>query len=294
MNRIAYPLATSLLFSGSYVAGKYTTLDLGPLTTTAARYVVALAFLLTLGLHQGRDGFRIRRRDLGAFALLGLSGIVGYHYFFFMSLRYTEVANTAIINALSPVVTGLAAAAFIGERLSARNITGVVLACAGVILLLTRAKLSALSGLAVNVGDLYMLMAVVCWTVYALIVKTLIDRYSGFTLTFYATTFGVAALVFIVPVEDPVSQLREISAQSVFSILYMGIGGSGAGYLLYNLSIRELGPTRTASLVYSLVAILVAILAFMIFGESITVVMVASTGMVLVALHLMLAQRQPA
>ena len=48
MNRVLLPLMTSVLFSGSYIAGKYTTLDLGPLTTTALRYLVALARRLGL------------------------------------------------------------------------------------------------------------------------------------------------------------------------------------------------------------------------------------------------------
>lgn len=292
MSRILYPLGASLFFSGSYVAGKYTTLDLEPLTTTFLRYAVAGLFLLLLGLHRGRASFRVRRRDLGALALLGLSGIVGYHYFFFLSLRFTDVANTAIINALSPVVTGIAAAIVIGERLSARNALGVMLACAGVIVLLTGGEIRALPGIELNKGDLCMLLAVACWAAYALIVKRLVERYSSFTLTFYATAFGVAALVFLVPAEDPLSQLARISTVSVVSILYMGIAGSGIGYLLYNMSIRDLGPTRTASVVYSLVAVMVAALALAFFGQPITVVMAASAALVLVALQFTLARER--
>lgn len=293
MSRILYPLATSLLFSGSYVAGKYTTEDLGPLTTTLLRYAVALAFLLVLGLYHGRAGFRVRRQDLGGLLLLGLTGVVGYHYFFFLSLRYTEVANTAIINALSPVVTGLAAAAFIGERLSARNMLGVVLACAGVMILLSDGKLNLLAGIGMNKGDLFMLLAVGCWTIYTLMVKRLVACYSGFTLTFYATAFGLAVLIPIVPLEDPASQLAGISTTSAVSILYMGIAGSGFGYLLYTLSIRELGPTRTTSFVYSMVALFVAVAASVFFDEPITAIMAASALLVLVSLQLMLARRQP-
>ena len=121
---------TSVLFSGSYIAGKYTTLDLGPLTTTLLRYVVALLFLSSLLLHYKRSALVLRSRDIAPALLLGLFGIVGYHYFFFLSLRYTEVANTAIINALSPVLTGVAAALLIKERLSRANYAGLVIAFA--------------------------------------------------------------------------------------------------------------------------------------------------------------------
>jgi len=33
----------------------------------------------------------------------------------------------------------------------------------------------------------------------------------------------------------------------------MGVYGSGLGYLLYNLSIREIAPARTSSFVYRII-----------------------------------------
>ena len=120
MTRLIYPLATGVLFSGSYLAGKYTTLDLGPLTTTLLRYAVALVFLLLLIPRCEPGELRLRRADLGWLLVLSLAGVIGYHYFFFSSLRHTLVANTALINALSPIMTGAAAAVFLGERLAKR------------------------------------------------------------------------------------------------------------------------------------------------------------------------------
>ena len=289
MNRVLLPLMTSALFSGSYIAGKYTTLDLGPLTTTLLRYAIALAFLSALLLHYKRDALYLRRGDIFPALLLGLFGIVGYHYFFFLSLRYTEVANTAIINALSPVLTSMAAALVIKERLGRRNYVGVVVAFLGVLLLLSRGNIDTILAVGFNKGDLLMLLSVVSWMIYALLVRTMVDRYSGFTLTFYATLFGVLMLLLLTPAESPLETVRGISRASLLSVLYMGICGSGLGYLLYNMSIREIGPTRTSSFVYSVIPVIVAGLAWLFFQQPITPIMVASMALILVGLHLMLA-----
>ena len=50
--KVLLPLLTSLLFAGSFVAGKYTTVELGPLTTSLLRYVIALTvpMLARMGL----------------------------------------------------------------------------------------------------------------------------------------------------------------------------------------------------------------------------------------------------
>jgi drug/metabolite transporter (DMT)-like permease len=289
MNRVLFPLMTSVLFSGSYIAGKYTTVDLGPLTTTLLRYLIALIFLSGLLFHYKSSALKLRRRDIVPALILGLTGIVGYHYFFFLSLRYTEVANTAIINALSPVLTSVAAALFIHERLSRKNYVGVIIAFLGVLVLLSRGDIDAVLAVRFNKGDLLMCLSVVSWMVYALLIRTMVDRYSGFTLTYYATLFGVVLLLFLTPSEGPLSQIREISRASLLSVLYMGICGSGLGYLLYNLSIREIGPTRTSSFVYSVIPLIVAVLALMFFQQPITPIMVASMVLILIGLRLMLA-----
>ena len=289
MKRVLLPLMTSVLFSGSYIAGKYTTLDLGPLTTTLLRYLVALTFLSSLLVHYKLRALVLRRRDIAPALLLGLFGIVGYHYFFFLSLRYTEVANTAIINAMSPIVTSVAAAFLIKERLSRGNYAGLVVAFIGVLILLCDGNLDVILAVRFNKGDLLMLLSVVSWVVYALLIRSMLDRYSGFTLTFYATLFGVLMLLFLAPQEAPLGDIQTISRESLLSILYMGIFASGLGYLLYNLSIREIGATRTSSFVYSVIPLVVAVLAWLFFQQSITPAMVVSMALILIGLHLMLA-----
>lgn len=43
--KVLLPILTSFLFAGSFVAGKYTTVELGPLTTSLLRYVIAMGVL---------------------------------------------------------------------------------------------------------------------------------------------------------------------------------------------------------------------------------------------------------
>lgn len=288
MRVLILPLATSILFAGSFVAGKFTTMDLGPLTASLCRYVIALIFLSALIGHYKLSALKVAYRDLARLGLLGLSGIAGYHYFFFLSLRYTDVANTAIINASSPVLTGFAASLLLGERLNWRNYLGIGLTVIGVMVLLIRADPNRLADWQFNTGDFLMLMAVLCWVVYALLLKTLVARYSSFTLTWYAVLGGVIILSLLGLVEQPLVQIAAMSAASLYSIVYMGLFASGVGYLLYTYSVASIGPTRTSGAVYGLVPIFVAVLAWLFFEEPITMPMVFSMLLVLTGLGLIL------
>ncbi len=289
------PMLTGLLFAGSFIAGKYTTVELGPLTTSLLRYVIALGVLGLFICRSDRPtkSLTVACSDWGAMVLLGLFGVVGYHYFFFTSLRYTATANTAIINAFNPVLTGIMAALFIGERLTRRQYAGIVVALLGVLTLLTRGQITTLLTLQLNRGDGLMLCAVLCWVVYSLIIKQLSQRYSGLTITFYAAVAGVGQLLVLASLERWWQHLATLSLPSLLSILYMGVAASGIAYLLFNLSIQRVGPTRTASVVYSLVPIFVAALAWLFFREPLTVPMVASMGLILLGVNVVLSKPKP-
>lgn len=290
MKNARFALLTSLLFSGSYIAAKYTTSDLGPITTSLLRYTVALAFLVIILIHHKKTTLKISGKDIPKLILLGLSGIVGYHYFFLVSLRYTEVANTAIINATSPILTGIMAGIFLREKLTPRNYLGIIVAFIGVLLLLSRGHIQNILMLRINIGDAIMLLATLSWVVYALIVKTLLPKYSGFTLAFYASLFGVLVLAALSVGEKPWFQIQSISTASALGVLYMGIFASGLGYLCYNLSIQKIGPTRTSSFVYSFVPVLVAALAFVFFNQPVTLIMAVSLVIIIIGLFSVLHQ----
>ncbi len=286
---IFLPPITGLTFAGSFVAGKYAIFDMPPLTITLLRYIIALISLGLLLPYYKLQALKVNNRDLPKLALLGLLGVIGYHFFFFSSLNYTAVANTAIINATSPVITGFLASIFIRERLSGINYTGILIALVGVLILLTGGKIENLTGLNFNFGDILMLCAVVSWAIYALIVKTLMIKYSGYNVTFYGALFGVLILAVITPIFEGVNpHIGEIGPTAVYSILYMGIIASGVGYFLYNQSVHEIGPTRTSSYVYSTVPVFVAVLAFLFFAEPITLLILLSILLIITGLHLVL------
>lgn len=289
-------ILTSLLFAGSFIAGKYTTDEMGPLLITLLRYVIASAFLQLLVWQRGDIGQRIDKASLAdkiCLFLLGTFGVVGYHFFFFSSLRYTAVANSAIINAFNPVVTGFLAAVVLKETLALRNYLGGAIAIIGVLVLLTNGNLSALLQLQFNAGDLLMLCAVLCWACYSILLRHLGRRYSGLAMSYYGALFGVAQLLVLVLPELAQTGWPSLSWQSVLGILYMGIGASGIGYLLFTLSTQRIGPTKSTSIVYSGVPVWVALLAWLFFAEPVTPWMIVSMGLILLGLRTVLQPVRP-
>ena len=282
---------TSLLFAGSFVAGKYTTDEMSPLLITLLRYIIASLFLQGLVTYQGGFSPRMSKAsmaDKGCLFLLGTFGVVGYHFFFFSSLRYTAVANSAIINAFNPVITGFFAALLLKEKLAVRNYVGGAIAILGVLILLTNGHLTSLLQLQFNQGDLLMLCAVVCWASYSILLRHLGKRYSGLAMSYYGALFGVLQLCLLVIPELLQTGLPSLSVASMLGILYMGVGASGIGYLLFTISTQRIGPTKSTSIVYSGVPVWVALLAWLFFQQPVTPWMIVSMCLILLGLKTVL------
>ena len=283
-------LTTAAIFASSTIAGKFASETLDPRSILLVRSLLALMFLATLAAQQGTAVFKISLRHVLPIALLGASGIVGYVYFFLLSLDYTALSNTAIISSLSPVITAVAAAILIGERLSARSYFGVLVSLGGVLLLLSRGNWNVIAGVQFNYGDCLMLLAVGCSVFYGLVAKILSGLYPAITLTLYMTVAAVLILVVIVDWRK-LATVRILAYDVWLALFFMGVVSSGIGYMLYNVTVKVIGPTRTSCSVYSATPVLVIILAYWIFSEAITVVSGLSAALVSLGLYLTLYQR---
>jgi len=276
---------TSLLFSGSYIAGRYATQSIEPLLATLIRHMIAGVFL-QLVVWQRPNGLNLEalskasRRDWLCLFLTGTFGVVGHHFFFLSSLRHTSMANSAIISASTPVVTGLFAAAFSKEKLSLQNYSGGMMALIGILVLLAKGDLSNLLQLQFNRGDLMMVGAVVCWASYSVLIRHLSSRYSSLMLSYCSVLFGTLQLLMAAPWITS----GTVSWPAILGLLYMGIAVSGMGCLLFTLSVRCVGPTKSNSIVYGSLPLCVAWLAWLFFSEPITPWMILSMGLVTVGL----------
>jgi drug/metabolite transporter (DMT)-like permease len=96
----------------------------------------------------------------------------GYHVLFFTALKYTTAINSSIIAATTPMVTTLLAFVFLRTGLGRKQIFGVLLSFAGVVLTITGADFDVLKQFEFNVGDLWMLAAVAAWAAYGVFSKS--------------------------------------------------------------------------------------------------------------------------
>ncbi|WP_448188348.1 DMT family transporter [Azospirillum sp. sgz301742] len=199
---------------------------------------------------------------LGALGM-GICGAVVY-----MGLQQTGATNAGLIYATSPVLILAISALALGEPVTPRQVAGIALALAGVLVILTRGELDALLGFAFDRGDLLVLAGAVSWAVY-----TVLLRRTGGTPLPVVTQFAANALSGVA-VLAPFYAWETLSGHPVVPTVEtaLRIGGvalvsSVLAFLAYQKTIAMLGPARAGTALY-VSPVWVALLAWVMLGEA--------------------------
>jgi drug/metabolite transporter (DMT)-like permease len=158
-----------LMWAGNAVIGRLMVDHSPPLMLNFMRWCGALLLLLPLGWHAfatpaRRAEVKQRWRHL---ALLGLLGVGMYNAMQYMALVTSTPLNVTLIAASQPLWMMLVGALFYRVRPGPRDLMAAALSLAGVVVVLTRGQPSALLQLHLVPGDLLLLVAIVCWSIYS-------------------------------------------------------------------------------------------------------------------------------
>ena len=158
-----------LMWAGNSVIGRLMVDHTPPLMLNFLRWGGALLLLLPLGWHAFATPQR--RAELkqrwGHLAMLGLFGVAMYNAMQYMALVTSTPLNVTLIAASQPLWMMLVGALFYRVRPGPRDLVAAALSLAGVVLVLTRGNPSAVLQFHFVRGDLLVLVAVVCWSIYS-------------------------------------------------------------------------------------------------------------------------------
>jgi len=280
-------LLLTVLLWGSYPAmAKLALRDIPPVMLVTLRAAIASAFLVVLLARAGAGAIReVTPGALGSFGVLALTGIVGSTQLTYLSLYYTTAANVVLLQVATPVMVALGARVYLGERLTRRQWLGVALSAAGVLLIITRGRLSNLRPGQLQIGDLINLAAMVGWSAYTVYGKRVLATYSPALATTAAYVLGTAALIPIALVTAPLFPAPRLGSAVVWLVvLYQALLGAVAHVWWYR-AVDVIGPSLSAVFL-NLQPVVGLALAAVLLGEGIGVWQVAGGLLVLLGVVL--------
>jgi drug/metabolite transporter (DMT)-like permease len=220
-----------------------------PFHLTAIRYLLAAAgFLALLWLFEGRRALRTQGRGLELWAF-GTAGIAGFNLFAFVGLEHTTPEHAALIVATSPLMALLADAA-LARRAPRRSTLGfVLLALAGVLMVIGKGDPMAVLDGGVNAGDLLVFLGAASFVVYTFGARRFTDL-SSLRYTAMTATGGTITVLAVTQAATLAGWLTAPSTGDVAAIwwqlAYVVVIGALLAVLSWNEGVKRLGAPNAA------------------------------------------------
>ena len=257
--------AAAVLFGASVVAVRVAVRDVPPVSLAVLRFGLGGLLLAGILLVVAPRSLRTRWERLPRFGLLGLVLFVLFPLTFNVGLRYTEASRGAVMLATMPIWSALLGRV-VGERLTRLQVVGVALSVVGIGVAFVEPG-RAVGGDAMRlVGDALLLLTGLLGAVYGLLAKRVLAVDSPATVTTWAMLFGAVLLLPVAIVEGLVPAIGRLDGQLLGIVVFLGVLGGAAAFLLWTWALSRLTPTQVAVYV-NLNPIVAALLGVVLLGE---------------------------
>jgi drug/metabolite transporter (DMT)-like permease len=246
--------------------------ELAPLPLLTLRQLLAAAVLLPWAVPALR---RIDARDLPRFIVAGLLGMVGYNLPVTVGLQWLPASSAGLLLATEPVWVLVIGLVFLGERAGPRVLAGTGVALAGVAVIAGPAALSPASGTRAVAGAALVLLATLAFGGYMVVLRPLSQKYGPVSATATSSVAGALPYLALAGTAWP----PRLSPPAGAELLFLALGSTVAGMLLWNLAVVR-GGAGISRLLY--LEPVVSVLGAMVFlGERVTAAVLAGGVLVI-------------
>lgn len=211
-----------------------------------------------------KDGLRL--------ALLGLLGVTAVALCFHRSLMLTSSMIGGAIFSINPAVVALLFIIFRVEKLKLPLVFGIFLGIVCIYVTNIGAQAHKPEFPQYFTGNMFMVGAVLAWSLYFLLVRNYIRKYSGLIVSSIMVVGGSIGLLLFAPFSSALGWGSSLSSIGTLSLtgwilaLYLGVVTVGLGYYWLYTGLSKTGVTN-GMMVFFIKPALVALLAHFLQGQ---------------------------
>ncbi|WP_337957541.1 DMT family transporter [Lentibacter algarum] len=236
------------LVAGSFSFGALIGDQLSPLVVTAFRFVLTAALLGALAwpaVRRGDWSFQTPWR----YVVLGASPAL-YFMLMFEALKTAAPVSLAVLFTLTPLVTGMFGYVLLGQNVSRRVLLALLIGGLGAVWVIFRGDLAQLLAFHIGRGELIFLIGMVCYALYAPLVRKLKRDEPQVVFTF-AITLGALLVTLPFALRDlVVTEYRAVPMQVWLVVGYLAVFASAATFSLIQLATLRLPSVKVMAHTY--------------------------------------------
>ncbi len=276
--------AVVLVWGANFGIVKSAYQDLPPILFAALRFT-ASGILLLIVTFWKEKGVRVRKEDLGKVVIVGVFGLGLYQILWSLGLNLTSASNSALILSTQPLLGALYVDLIEKESVGKRQYWNMLLALAGVVLVILKPTAKLHFSLNTISGDLLTLMASFCSAIFfSAWSKPLLKIYSPLRLMSYCMIVSSFVLWVAHLFSTQHVAWNQIGEKAWWSMGYAVVFSGMVGHVFWYKGIERIGVTKT--LVYTYFIPLCAVLVnYFFMGEKIYSQQILGGVLILLGVH---------
>lgn len=270
---------TALFWGGNAIAGRLAVGEISPMALTAMRWVIVVAVMLPLTAKQLLAGWPVLKEKWLITVLMGIFGFTAFNGLFYVAAHHTSAVNLTIFQGSIPVLVLIGMVLLFGVRVVPLQVLGMIVTLLGVVLVSVKGSFEILRSLALNIGDVWTLIACVFYAGYTLALRR---RPAVSGLVFF-TALAIVAFLSSLPLlafEVATGTVQWPTLKGWIVLLYVGLLPSLVAQIFFIRGVELIGPAR-AGLFVNLVPVFGALLAVVLLGEPFAFYHALGLGLVL-------------
>jgi drug/metabolite transporter (DMT)-like permease len=282
MRKGIFPLvAAAFVWSWPNVMIRMLRTDFDVFTQSFFRYVAASVFLFAVGLIFARRRLLDGASNLKMLLIPAL--IMAVHQMFFTAgIFMTSAIVSSLMGRLNAIIIPVLSCIFyederrvVGNRNFLMGAFLAFLGVGGVILGRGAAKVDGF-----NLGTVFVIIGTLGWSVYAVYIKKVVRSIDPLAIIAFVSLLSVLFFLPVVLIFGDIGRIAYVSTGKRMVLFGSGILGVGIGNVFYYHAVKHVG-TSISSIFFLLLPLSVGVIAFLVLGETLTVVQIVS-GIVLV------------
>ena len=238
-----------------------------PISLNFWRWTIALVVLLPFGLRAVAGKGALIRQNWPILALLALLSVPLFQTMVYQGLRTTTTINAVLMNSSAPAFTIAWAWLIDRERATARQVAGMLISLAGIVVIMTSGEPARLIELELHSGDAWIIAAIPAWALYSVLLKRRPAALGGVAFLFVITLMGVAMLAPFFIAHAAIVPPRAPSPEAALAVVYVGVAASVVAFIFWNRGVQIVGA-NAAGFTLHLLPAFGALLAIIFLGEA--------------------------
>ncbi|MEP2025376.1 MAG: DMT family transporter [Reichenbachiella sp.] len=217
---LVFACLTALLWGFLAIALKVAVTEIDPITVSWFRFTSASILIFGFIRFKNPKEFSALKK-FPWLALLAAAGLSLNYVGYITGIQLTGPTNSQIIIQSAPLLLGIIGVIIFKEKITKRQLAGILIAIIGFYFFyLNQLSSTATSGKSIyNSGSVYILIAALCWVVYAVSQKILVRTYPVRVINFILFIFSTFALA---PMVDYQS-IFQMNIGMWFLMLFLGL-----------------------------------------------------------------------